>query len=210
MCGVIGYWPKESHPEQTTAFRRLWVESNIRGLHAFGLYQVGFLTRTFDWEDVSAAFDPEEPAIAHARYSTSGDWHDLNNAQPIVTNHFALAMNGVISMGTKEEYEAEFGVQCVADNDAEVFLRRLEAGADPEQFLHSLSGSFAGVWLSDFNTQERRYMEEMKLNAGRNARRPLWKHEQYGAVWYASTRDIFLRAGFGDPTEVGVGVETVG
>jgi glutamine phosphoribosylpyrophosphate amidotransferase len=125
------------------------------------------------------------PTIAHARYSTSGDWRTPANNQPLVVAEMALAFNGVISMGTKPEFEADFGVTCASDNDGEVFLRRLEGGEPADAFIRRINGSFAGVWLRDG-----------RLYAGRNARRPLWRCYAHGAWWYASTADIFRRAGF--------------
>jgi glutamine phosphoribosylpyrophosphate amidotransferase len=190
MCGIVGYWPVSPSVETAAAFARLFRESTIRGLHAFGIAQPSAdgalaVTRAFHQGEVIARFDPERPAIAHARYSTSGDWHVSDNNQPVVAAGMALAMNGVISMATKGEFEAAFGVDCEHDNDAEIFLRRLEAGQAAESFLTEMVGSFAGVWL-----------RAGQLYAGRNARRPLWACEAYGARWRVSTRDILRRAGF--------------
>jgi hypothetical protein len=95
-----------------------------------------------------------------------------------------LAMNGVISQRTKEEYEAQFDVSCEADNDAEIFLRRVLGGQDPVTFLREVKCSFAGVWLESGN-----------LFALRNERRPLWRVQSDSAVWYVSTADIAKRAG---------------
>ena len=173
-----------------SAFGRLFQESTIRGLHAFGLAQPAAdgalaVTRAFHRDEVLAEFDPARPAIAHARYSTSGDWRDHANNQPIVVADMALAMNGVLHMGTKAEFEAAFAVTCQSDNDAEVFLRRLAHGQVATDFLRGLAGSFAGTWL-----------QAGQLYAARNVRRPLWRCEAYGAAWVASTRDILARAGF--------------
>jgi glutamine phosphoribosylpyrophosphate amidotransferase len=199
MCGIVGYFPV--HPELGVmqAFRRLFEESTVRGLHAFGLAQVRdgriFPIRTHQMDQVPDAFDPSKPAIAHTRYSQSGDWRVLENNQPLVAAGYALAFNGVIHQGIKEEFEAEYDVKCDVDNDGEVFLRCLEKGEKAEEFLYRIPGSFAGVWLDS----------QGRLWAGCNARRPLWRKEHLGAIWYASTRDIFVRAGFPEPEPVRVG-----
>tara|TARA_R110002110_G_scaffold243473_2_gene460073 strand:- start:372 stop:785 length:414 start_codon:yes stop_codon:yes gene_type:complete len=105
-------------------------------------------------------------------------------------------MNGVIHMGNKSEFEQAFGVKCSVDNDAEIFLRHLEKEDDngdaltPLSFINSITGSFAGVWLENHDDGL------CVLYAARNPRRPLWMSTQHGAVWVASTLDIFLRAGF--------------
>jgi asparagine synthetase B (glutamine-hydrolysing) len=196
MCGIIGYRPLTDDPDQKGAFASLFKESAIRGLHAFGIGTSESVKRSHNTQDIIDAFNPDLTTVAHARYCTSGDWHTLENNQPIVVDDIILAFNGVIHMGSKEEFEKAFNVKCDSDNDGEVFLRRMIGGETAEAFLSRISGSFAGVWLRNG-----------KLWAGRNARRPLWKCQSYGALWYGSTRDVFLRAGFPLPVELVVGVE---
>lgn len=195
MCGIVGYFPVSPAADAFGAFQCLYAQSVIRGLHAFGIASPSsrgpVVIRSHEAAEVMTAFDPSRPAIAHARYSTSGDWHDHRNNQPITARSRALAFNGVIHMGTKEEFEAAFDVRCLSDNDGEVFLRRLERGDDPVRFVSEMSGSFAGVWL-----------EGRDLRAIRNERRPLWRCDAHGARWYASTADIFRRAGFEGPQPV--------
>ena len=200
MCSVIGYYPIEPTGEAFYAFERLFDQSRIRGMHSYGITASlpgGLETyRSFDWREIPAKFCQERMTIAHCRYSQSGDFRVMANNQPIVVGETALAHNGVISMGTKSEYEAEFGVTCAVDNDSEIFLQKLKQGVDAAEFIQSITGSFAATWLADG-----------KLYAGHNVRRPLWKCVAHGAKWYASTEDIFKRAGFSDAEPVSVGVE---
>jgi glutamine phosphoribosylpyrophosphate amidotransferase len=203
MCGIIGYKPFGMYENQIDAFQRLFEQSVIRGLHAYGIADDSKVFRTFKASEVIQHFDPTMPTIAHARYCQSGDWRVLKNNQPIAVNRMTLAMNGVISMGTKAEFEAEYGVTCTVDNDSEIFLRKIEGAHTPEDvvrraeiFVGAIRGSFAGTFLVDG-----------VLFAGRNPRRPLWKCHSYGAIWYASTEDIFRRAGFAGAEPVAVGVE---
>lgn len=206
MCGVIGYVPSEGPMpdagELFHTFWRLFSESRVRGMHAYGIARPGFVFRSHDFDEVWKHFDPRFPTIAHCRYSTSGDWQTMNNNQPIVVGDLALAFNGVIHMGTKEELERDFGIDLVTDNDGEAFLRRIVDDGDTSaetfhHFIVRMDGSFAGVWL-----------DGDKLYAGRNERRPLWSSVVSGAVWYASTKDIFTRAGFApcQVSEMPVGV----
>lgn len=185
MCGVIGYKPVVRDSWQTPMFIKLFDQSRIRGHHAYGLADTQKVSKAFNWEQVVKEFDPELPTIGHTRYCQSGDWKVMENNQPLVVGDMKLAMNGVLHMGTKEEFEQAFGVKCLVDNDSEVFLQRLAAGETAEEFISGITGSFAATWLIGD-----------RLFAGRNARRPLWKCQEYGAVWYASTQDIFDRAGF--------------
>lgn len=220
MCGVIGYWPLgQAYPTtpRHQAFASLLLESRVRGMHAYGLKQpLAAVYRSSDPKDIVDAFMPGMPAIAHARYSTSGDWRTPENNQPIEVGHLSLAFNGVIHMGTREEFSREFGVECETYNDGEVFLRLLEKyqrqhdapmegddllgrhlairDACVASVLRDIGGgSFAGCWL-----------EGGVLHAVRNERRPLWSWHHLGAIWYASTLDIFLRAGFPKSGEGGL------
>lgn len=200
MCGVVAYFPRDvSNVFDHVMFTRVMRESKVRGLHSFGLAHVDehavSVVRAHSLELITDTFEPVFPTVAHCRYSTSGDWHVLGNCQPIVVGDLALSFNGVIHMGTKEEYEREFDVQCESDNDGEIFLRRLIAGQDPAEFVREMKGSFAGAWLRGG-----------ELWIGRNERRPLWRCESGGATWVASTQDILRRAGLppGEHVETGV------
>src|SRR5688572_15511160 len=104
MCSVIGYQPIKPDDKAHDAFRALMYQSRIRGLHAFGLAQhsgakIGsdyfVLRETGDYGAILQAFNPLLPAVAHCRYSTSGDWAVLDNNQPLVVGSLALAWNGV-------------------------------------------------------------------------------------------------------------------
>lgn len=211
MCGVVGYWPRGKSlsggmgarrllADAEEIFHRLMYESRVRGMHAYGIAQrfndfkppiVGAYLRSRDLNEVVESFDPVFPAVAHARYSTSGDYTVEANNQPIVAENIMFAFNGVIHQGTKEEFEQAFDVQCVADNDGEIFVRKLAAQIDPVQFLRDTSCSFAGVWI-----------QNNMLHALRNDERPLWTATSPGAYWIASTRDILLRARLTEPSEI--------
>lgn len=196
MCGIIGYVPVIPTPDVKDAFSRLLFESTARGQHAYGLAALNEdesinLVKSFNLEDVQRAFNPTRITIAHTRYCQSGDWRVMENNQPLTAHGMAIAANGVISMGTKEEYEKEFNVKCSVDNDSEIFLQYLKKEVNPYWFIETMKGSFAAVWI-----------EDGKLRIGRNERRPLWACFQHGAKWYASTHDIFKRAGFEDMTLV--------
>lgn len=212
MCGILGYRPLpnqelEDRIECLDAFRRLFDQSRIRGLHAYGFASPlnGIVTayRSFDSTKIPLYFEGDRLTIAHARYCTSGDWSILENNQPLVVDNMALAFNGVLHMGTKAEFEVAFDVQCQSDNDGEIFLRKIvgsetaeEAARKAEDFVGTIQGSFAGAFLA-----------HGRLIVSRNSRRPLWKCTMYGAKWYASTEDIFRRAGFTGMEPVPVGTE---
>lgn len=198
VCGLIGYMPGDAQvaglelQEQRDAFARLARELRLRGTHAYGIATQTMDYKSHDLESVIEEFSAAEPAIFHARYSTSGDWRDHANNQPIVVEatgrRIALALNGVIDMGTRAEMSERWGVELECDNDAEIMVRRMLAGQRAEDFARSVTGSVAAVWI-----------EDQDVRAVRNSRRPLWIcREHHGASWVASTLDAFRRAGF-DP-----------
>jgi glutamine phosphoribosylpyrophosphate amidotransferase len=210
MCGILGAWFSEKTPKNLEFAGKLMQQLKIRGTHAYGIYleygEGGVLcthSNNFVAEEFLDAFCRHEGNcfIYHNRYSTSGDWQVMSNNQPILvledekdeySNSFgAIAMNGVLSQKTKEEYEKEFGVKCTTENDAEVFLRKMQQGVDIVDFLKQVpEASFAGVFL-----------QKGKVFGVRNNKRPLYFYEMEGAQFLVSTIDTIRRAG-GDITKV--------
>lgn len=118
--------------------------------------------------------------IYHTRYCTSGGDH-----QPIIKDKYALVMNGVIDMGTKREMELKYKVRMSTDNDAELLLHYLASYSFEEICLIWPEASIAALVLTP-----------KKLLVMRNDKRPLWKHTtKQGSTIFASTKDIFKRAG---------------
>jgi glutamine phosphoribosylpyrophosphate amidotransferase len=107
----------------------------------------------------------------------------MSNNQPVGSESISLAMNGVITMAPPEEWGELFGVQCFTQNDAEIFVRLMERGSDPEYFVANMKGSFAGVFLANGH-----------LWALRNNRRPLYIVDHEDSIFVVSTRDIAERA----------------
>jgi glutamine phosphoribosylpyrophosphate amidotransferase len=192
MCGVVGYWSKEANQVvQIDMLAPLVSESKIRGLHAFG-------ASYFDCEsdEIVTVKYPEldnllghltsvsmSDAIVHTRYSTSGDWRDMRNNQPLCVAGYSLVFNGVIDMRTKEEMEEAYGMVMETDNDGELFIQHLMDGGDPVEFIESC-GSFAGLW----------YDGDGVMYALRNAHRPLWYFRGVDCIFFVSTNDIIKRA----------------
>ena len=193
MCGIIGFSTTHKTTEQLELLHALMKESSIRGLHAFGVSFYNFYNDivTEKWMELPSAIDfAGNTLIFHNRYSTSGDWHDVNNNQPIHTISYdgkgdmSFALNGVLSMKLKEEYEEEYGIQCESENDAEIFNKLVAKGLSPVRALRKLGkASFAGVYLKDGN-----------LCALRNRKRPLYWFTKHGATYIVSTQDIAKRA----------------
>jgi glutamine phosphoribosylpyrophosphate amidotransferase len=188
MCGVVGFSCDNPSEEHYDLLAKLICESAIRGLHRFGISYTnptfGIVTKKN--HDLIALNIPKvNKLIFHNRYSTSGDYKDHKNNQPITYGKIALAFNGVIDMRTKEEMEAAYGIQMRTENDGEIVLQT--CGSDKEKlksFVENTTGSFAGLILTASN----------ELLAIRNTNRPLWTCEYKDGVYFASTKDIFKRA----------------
>lgn len=201
MCGVIGYASDSPRPSHPDALRSLFYESRVRGLHAFGfsLWDGERLVtqRFLDLKSCLAAIPlGVTRLIGHCRYSTSGDHQNVANNQPLQIAEAALAFNGVISMATKGEYERQHGREYATENDGEIFLDKFVRNDDWLEFVARGRFSFAGLTL-----------HRGRLTALRNKNRPLFRVDQGCATFFASTADIFQRAGFAEtPTPVPCGI----
>lgn len=216
MCGIVGYklTPGASRCEKTGfLIEQLLVESQIRGRHAAGicwldkdgnlqLLKRALAAREFvnisEWRNLMA--DPPDLAIAQTRYSTSGDWHEVANNQPLLERGLGLVHNGIVAMAAKGGTEERFGTQLVTENDSEVLLRKILGhhlrGASDESAIHSA--------LEDIQRIEKPIFacglltSAGSLYAFRDDVRPLWLFScpELGLQGFASTRQIVETAAF--------------
>ncbi len=186
MCGIMGV-VGETSPE---TLYKLAMVLKVRGLHAFGLSFYGpdgILTekssRPFRPPAFAEAMEYLPRLIYHNRYSTSGDYRIEQNNQPIQTGSLSVAMNGVISMKPRQEYEAEYQVKCETDNDAEILNRLIERGEDLAAIFNKSTASVSSVWL-----------RKKKVFGYTNGKRPLHYIKDRQVVIAVSTRDAIQRA----------------
>lgn len=110
-------------------FKLLMLESGVRGLHAAGIWSsTSGLTRCAGdvYDFISGAdIKPANILLGHTRYSTSGDFCDIENNQPLQQSDLVLAHNGIVSMS--EDFDKIFGQKCSTRNDSEVILRKIAA-----------------------------------------------------------------------------------
>ena len=194
MCSVIGYSSQAPKDGDLDLLIKIFEESRIRGLHAFGFsYVHGILVHTVKSNDFAHLMEelkaiwPVKSLIGHCRYSTSGDFREAANNQPVlkIGINAALVFNGVISMKTKAEMEQDFNIVMETENDGELALRSyVEKPQEFPGWLRKLSASFAGIFLVGD-----------KMIAFRNSRRPLWSTARNGSAFIASTADILKRSG---------------
>jgi len=101
------------------------LESGVRGLHSTGVWAdgaakrepVGVYDATLNW------LQPSKIVSGHVRYSTSGDYHDNTNNQPLMAKNLVLSHNGIISMASN--FAEIFDEPCTTANDSEVLLRKI-------------------------------------------------------------------------------------
>jgi glutamine phosphoribosylpyrophosphate amidotransferase len=187
MCSIIGFRGK--YDEEL--LDKIFQYSRIRGLHSFGysFYNPELTTKKFlDYTSFLSSIHNNRPNlfIAHFRYSTSGDYLNENNNQPLQLKETSIAFNGVISQGTKEEMEETYNVELSGENDGYILLQKYK----DIEFLNS-NITYSMVGLND-----------KRLFALRNERRPLWYKDIENGVIVSSTSDILLRSGIEEPIEI--------
>ena len=191
MCGIVGYISSKPCEKDRFKVFKLIKQSRIRGLHSFGLSYVKngeiLTSKYFQNEFKKIQIPHSNGLIFHNRYSTSGDFRDHKNNQPIQISDTSMVFNGVIDMRTKNEMEMAWGVKIESDNDGEILLRKSEC--NPENMLQIIKqqGSFSGLILKGLK-------DGIRLYVMTNGYRPLWMLEEEGSIFFASTRDIFIRA----------------
>lgn len=201
MCGILAFSTNNFIPKHLEIIKLLFQNSKVRGTHAFGVYykldngdrQVNRHNKQHSLTKLYQEFDNIEQIlgvsskvsiklIGHNRYSTSGDWLNHNNNQPIITEeNNGLVFNGVIDMREKIEWENEYQIKFNTENDGEILLR---LGLDnPIDFINRKKCTFAGAILTN----------DDRLIVMRNKMRPAWILEHLGAKFVVSTKDIFYR-----------------
>jgi glutamine phosphoribosylpyrophosphate amidotransferase len=212
MCGIIGYKHEGGKPKAVGTFlQALLLESCIRGVHATGVttvtkdYKLNTLKEPIPAaafiREHSAIFDnPPKIGIFHCRYSTSGDYTDNTNNQPLQNATVALAHNGIVSQAEPSEYKQQYGLPTLGTaNDSEIILARVtqhfwKTGQRLDQAIilglqdidKVLRPIFACVMLDRLGS----------LCGFRDEIRPLYRFDipPLGLKGFCSTDDILLRA----------------
>lgn len=182
MCAIVGFISANPTREALETLKRLFFESKIRGMHAYGYAATeNGETRVFKTTRLPELLNNignPQALIGHCRYSTSGDYTVMANNQPLEFDGEQMAFNGVIDMRTKPEMEQAYGIEMASDNDGEIMLQCPDRTA-----LLRTHISFAGLFLNG-----------TMVNFMRNENRPAYYAEKHGAVYIASTADIMKRS----------------
>lgn len=192
MCSIIGY----NGDYNQELVEKLCFNSRIRGLHSFGYSYYDkeelVVEKFLDYNLFLKSLNKTKPTkfIAHFRYSTSGDYKNQTNNQPLKIDNTSLVFNGVIDMGTKSEMEEKHNVKMFSDNDGELAL--LKKSQSDEVLIDFITDkTFAGIFL-----------EKNKIKAIRNDNRPCYKGMFEKIKIIVSTKDILLRSGVNEFEEL--------
>lgn len=182
MCAVIGFYSPSPDEKAIKTLHRVFVESKIRGMHAYGYAKIENGQKKVNKSNQLGAILKElgkpELLIGHCRYSTSGDYKDHQNNQPLEHQGENMVFNGVIDMATKPEMEQAYGIKMSCDNDGEIML---QSGERMEMLKGNIS--YAGGFLKD-----------NQITFMRNLNRPAYIGRKHDAIYVGSTFDILRRA----------------
>lgn len=185
MCSIIAYNGKYNKE----IVEKICFNSRIRGLHSFGysyIYKCSIITLKYlDYKKFVKSLNENKPEkfIAHFRYSTSGDYKEKINNQPIQIGDTSMVFNGVIDMGTKQEMEQKYNCSMITENDGELAILEKKKGNEfLKQFIQQKT--FAGAFL-----------DLKKIQVIRNENRPCYVGLYNDAKIVASTKDILQRSG---------------
>lgn len=190
MCAVIGAVIRQPSFENLDTLRRVFLDSQIRGMHATGLSYVKsgkIYTEKLPVPANEFPFRFEEYInedgnlylIGHCRYSTS----DLEYNQPISNEKVSVVHNGVVSQGLPEQWEDLYGYKCETKNDTELLLHTIEDNKSP--LSHWIDSSLSVIELH----------LDKKIRAYRNGKRPIYMITLENGYIFTSTADICKRAG---------------
>lgn len=181
MCAIIGFISDNPTAIAVETLKKVFIESKIRGMHAYGYaaIQDGHLmeAKSNGLKSLLVSIDNPTRLIGHCRYSTSGDYKNMNNNQPLRFGDEYMVFNGVIDMRTKQEMERAYSISMSSDNDGEIMLQ----AKDRLAMLRS-EITFSGLTLNSH-----------ALAFFRNEGRPGYKATRHGATYIASTADILRR-----------------
>lgn len=220
MCGIFGVCVEgEFTEEHASLVEALFLESQLRGRHASGITwasgmvpemttvkhpvpAVQFVTSRMYLSTVPIG-QINVRALGHCRYSTSGDWENNDNNQPLTASNFSLVHNGLVSMGTKEEFEEQYSVETKSYNDSEVILRHVLRVKEDDQgdkipLDKALSKALHRIHRVEPPIFALGIMGRWwKMLAVRDHLRPLWLFscDSLGVKGFASTEGIIARVG---------------
>ena len=127
MCGVFGFITKDGHGPNLARLKRIAVETELRGQHAFGLAWLGGDGKLHTFKRPGAATANLDDldccrgatvVVGHCRYATHGDPRDNCNNHPHPAGRGFLVHNGVVQ--NHETLVRKFRLTMQSQCDSEV------------------------------------------------------------------------------------------
>lgn len=191
MCGVIGAFVSKPSEENFDTLKKVFEETEIRGLHASGVSYIknnevhtdlaSTRARQFISDKDFSEYVNEDGnlyMIGHTRYSTS----DLRYNQPIANGNISIVHNGVVS----QEDPSTWKYKTRTRNDSELILHSLQHGNNPMVEFPESSQATCVLWKSKNGSP--------CVMGYRNGKRPLWVSKDRDYVIFTSTEDIAKRS----------------
>jgi len=184
MCAVIGLKLHNVTDDDLSQIRRIFHESQVRGMHATGVSfiksgKVVTIKEPIPAKEFIKKHDPSEwiedgniLAIGHCRYSTS----DLKYNQPIADDDKSIVHNGVITQESPDKWKDLYGIDCETKNDSELLF-------------HTSPSEWGDASISTIT------LTKDGMEFFRNGKRPMWVAKDGNNIIVTSTRDIARRAG---------------
>lgn len=198
MCGIVAAHLDNVTNENIETIKKVLLETEIRGKHASGIswydgkklnyikkpIPISELLQTFDLNDI--VYDNTIRMISHIRYSTS----DIEYNQPIGDGTSYIVHNGVISQADSSLWQQLYGYVCETNNDSELLYNEIKNNGDYLNKFKGCSASYA-------------FIDSMgNIKYGRNSLRPQWKSDLPNGYIISSTKNILLRAGLTNFTQI--------
>jgi glutamine phosphoribosylpyrophosphate amidotransferase len=186
MCAVIGLQLQNVTEKDLDLVRKIFHESQIRGMHATGVSfirkgKVVTIKEPIPAKEFIKKHDPSEwiedgniLAIGHCRYSTS----DLKYNQPIANDEKSIVHNGVITQESPDKWKDLYGIDCETKNDSELLF-------------HTSPNEWQDASISTIS------LTKDGMEYYRNGKRPMWVAKNGNNIIVTSTQDISYRAGVG-------------
>ena len=190
MCGIIG--AKVKRPQGYQVLSRAIETLNIRGTHAYGIVSLingkYDLYKTFDLDQIQEYLKivcvPSAKILFHNRYSTSGNYDDMDNNLPQGDEKLGyISFNGVLEQSDSSNWHRLYDIDASNDNDVQILLKLMEQGHSILDLLKRYPNwSLAACMLTPD-----------KLLGFRNNKRPLYHYQDGDLEMFISAVDPIAR-----------------
>lgn len=193
MCGLFGFYSKNTTIDTVQLFQELAINSESRGLHATGyaalneghihIHKLPVSASNFTFDRLYLTLP--EACLGHVRHATQGNPKDNINNHPFRSKRFAFVHNGSLKLAGQHIPTKS---NCDSERMFRLFLKYYSACHVVERAIELMGKEFINesfaCCLLDRQTQ--------KIHMFRNSKRPLWivRIPQMQSIFWASTQEI--------------------